>query len=48
MRGLFVTGTDTGVGKTPMTFAMMRALVGSGLRFEAERILRITDPSMRA
>lgn len=32
MRGLFVTGTDTGVGKTLVTVALMRALVHSGLK----------------
>jgi dethiobiotin synthetase len=32
MRGLFVTGTDTGVGKTLVTVALVRALVERGLR----------------
>ena len=31
-RGFFVTGTDTGVGKTVVTVALLRALVGSGYR----------------
>lgn len=31
-RGFFVTGTDTGVGKTVIAAALTRALVGSGLR----------------
>ncbi len=32
MRGLFVTGTDTGVGKTRVAAALLRALVGAGFR----------------
>ena len=31
-RGLFVTGTDTGVGKTVACVALLRALVASGVR----------------
>lgn len=31
-RGLFVTGTDTGVGKTHVAAALLRALAGAGLR----------------
>jgi len=31
-RGIFVTGTDTGVGKTVVAAALLRALVGSGQR----------------
>ena len=31
-RGLFVTGTDTGVGKTVVAAALLRGLVGAGLR----------------
>lgn len=31
-RGLFVTGTDTGVGKTRIACALLRAGAGSGLR----------------
>ena len=31
-RGFFVTGTDTGVGKTVISTALTRALVGRGLR----------------
>jgi dethiobiotin synthetase len=31
-RGLFVTGTDTGVGKTLVAVAVLRALAGSGKR----------------
>ena len=31
-RGIFVTGTDTGVGKTVVATALLRALVASGLR----------------
>jgi len=31
-RGIFVTGTDTGVGKTVVTVALLRALVASGYR----------------
>lgn len=32
MRGLFITGTDTGVGKTRVAAAMIRALVRAGLK----------------
>jgi dethiobiotin synthetase len=32
MRGIFVTGTDTGVGKTVVAVALLRALVASGQR----------------
>ena len=32
MRGIFVTGTDTGVGKTVVAVALLRALVASGKR----------------
>ncbi len=32
MSGFFVTGTDTGVGKTLVTVALLRALAGRGLR----------------
>ena len=32
MRGFFVTGTDTGVGKTLVATALLRALVASGVR----------------
>ena len=32
MSGFFVTGTDTGVGKTLVTVALVRALVERGLR----------------
>src|SRR5690349_24394032 len=32
MKGYFVTGTDTGVGKTLATVALTRALVARGLR----------------
>lgn len=31
-RGVFVTGTDTGVGKTVVAVALLRALAGRGLR----------------
>jgi dethiobiotin synthetase len=31
-RGIFVTGTDTGVGKTIVAVALLRALVASGRR----------------
>ena len=31
-RGIFVTGTNTGVGKTVVTTAMVRLLAGDGLR----------------
>jgi dethiobiotin synthetase len=31
-RGIFVTGTDTGVGKTLVSVALVRALVAQGLR----------------
>lgn len=34
-RGLFVTGTDTGVGKTVIAAALVRALVRSGLQVAA-------------
>jgi len=32
MRGLFVTGTDTGVGKTVVAVALLRSLVAAGIR----------------
>lgn len=32
MRGLFITGTDTAVGKTRVATALLRALVGAGFR----------------
>lgn len=32
MRGLFITGTDTGVGKTVVTAAIARILTGQGVR----------------
>lgn len=32
MRGLFVTGTDTGIGKTRVALTLMRALQGRGFR----------------
>ncbi|MFM8891762.1 MAG: dethiobiotin synthase [Planctomycetia bacterium] len=32
IRGLFITGTDTGVGKTSVSMAIVRSLVGRGLR----------------
>jgi dethiobiotin synthetase len=32
VRGVFVTGTDTGIGKTVVAAALMRALVRAGLR----------------
>lgn len=35
VRGFFVTGTDTGVGKTTVAVALIRALVGQGLRVAA-------------
>jgi dethiobiotin synthetase len=35
MKGFFVTGTDTGVGKTLATVALTRALVARGLRVAA-------------
>lgn len=31
-RGYFVTGTDTGIGKTLIACALLRAFVGKGLR----------------
>jgi dethiobiotin synthetase len=31
-RGLFVTGTDTGVGKTAACVALLHALVAGGVR----------------
>jgi dethiobiotin synthetase len=34
-RGLFVTGTDTGIGKTHVACALLRALVAQGLRAAA-------------
>jgi dethiobiotin synthetase len=34
-RGLFVTGTDTGVGKTLIACALVRSLVAAGLRVAA-------------
>ena len=30
MRGFFITGTDTGVGKTHITAALLRALLDTG------------------
>ena len=35
MRGLFITGTDTGVGKTHVALALVRGLVRSGKRTAA-------------
>ena len=35
MRGLFVTGTDTGVGKTWVSAAIVRSLVAEGRRVGA-------------
>ena len=35
MRGLFVTGTDTGVGKTVLSAAMIAAMVAAGERVRA-------------
>lgn len=35
VRGVFVTGTDTGVGKTRVAVALIRALRGQGLRVAA-------------
>ncbi|MGH8312440.1 MAG: ATP-dependent dethiobiotin synthetase BioD, partial [Gammaproteobacteria bacterium] len=32
MRGAFITGTDTGVGKTLVAAAMLRALARAGLK----------------
>jgi len=32
MRGVFVTGTDTGVGKTTVAVGLLRILAGAGLR----------------
>ena len=32
MKGLFITGTDTGVGKTYVAALIARSLVASGLR----------------
>ena len=32
MRGLFVTGTDTDVGKTRVAVALLRALATAGVR----------------
>ncbi|MEO8975795.1 MAG: AAA family ATPase, partial [Casimicrobiaceae bacterium] len=34
-QALFITGTDTGVGKTHVAAALLRALVASGLRAAA-------------
>ncbi len=35
MRGLFITGTDTGIGKTTVGAALVRAVVASGVRVRA-------------
>ena len=35
MKGLFVTGTDTGVGKTRVAVALIHALRAQGLRVAA-------------
>lgn len=35
MRGMFVTGTDTGVGKTLVSCALLRGLAATGLRVAA-------------
>ena len=32
MRGIFVTGSDTGIGKTRVAVALLEALCGAGLR----------------
>ncbi|MCS6786234.1 MAG: AAA family ATPase, partial [Thiobacillaceae bacterium] len=37
MRGLFITGTDTGVGKTYVGTAMAAALTARGLRVRARK-----------
>lgn len=37
MRGVFITGTDTGVGKTHCGVALARALVAQGLRIRARK-----------
>ncbi len=37
MRGLFVTGTDTGVGKTVLSAALLAAMVAAGERVRAHK-----------
>lgn len=37
MRGLFVTGTDTGVGKTVLSAALLAAMVAAGKRVRAHK-----------
>ncbi len=47
MRGLFITGTDTGVGKTVLAGAIVSALVASGVRVRALKpvITGLDEPS---
>ena len=37
MRGLFVTGTDTGVGKTVLSAALLAAMAAAGERVRAHK-----------
>ncbi len=44
MRTLFVTGTDTGVGKTQVTAALARLLAGSGARVQIVKAVETGNP----
>lgn len=46
MRGLFVTGTDTGVGKTILSAALLAAMAGEGERVRAHKpvVTGLDDP----
>ena len=48
MRLLFVTGTDTGAGKTTVTRAVTAALCGRGLRVAALKPIETGWPRARA
>lgn len=48
MRGLFVTGTDTGVGKTHVTCGLAAALVGMGVRVGVMKPLESGVPAAAA
>ena len=47
MRGLFVTGTDTGVGKTVLSAALLAAMVAAGERVRAHKpiVTGLGEPS---
>ena len=47
MRGLFVTGTDTGVGKTVLSAALLAAMIAAGERVRAHKpvVTGLEEPS---